>query len=154
MVALISPLPYSADFRPYFTIHDPAFTALAAGEVPSNANGHPRLLGITNLYFLKVPATCPVHRRLARFCCLTLLPQALPAAQQRLHPLGAAGHPRPSCAVLTALAHQRCPAYSPICTRRLLAMAPCIKGIDPTRFHPRLAPEPRLQDCQRPRCLC
>ena len=63
MVALISPLPYSADFRPYFTIHDPAFAALAAGELPSAANGHPRLLGITNLYFLKVSLALSCHPR-------------------------------------------------------------------------------------------
>ncbi len=53
LVALITPLPYSADFRPYFTIHDPAFARLASGALPSAANGLPRLLGITNLYFLK-----------------------------------------------------------------------------------------------------
>ena len=109
MVALISPLPYSADFRPYFTIHDPAFAALAAGEVPSNANGHPRLLGITNLYFLKVPPKSPVHEtiwqscardHLAQFCYLSSLPQALPAVWQSLDHLCTAGHPRPPCAAL------------------------------------------------------
>ncbi len=54
LIALITPLPYSADFRPYFTIHDPAFAHLAAQELPSNTNGLPRVLGVTNLYFLKV----------------------------------------------------------------------------------------------------
>ena len=72
MVALISPLPYSADFRPYFTIHDPAFAALAAGEIPSNTNGHPRLLGITNLYFLKVtsqPRSVLEEQEPLQTCC-------------------------------------------------------------------------------------
>ena len=55
LVALITPLPYSADFRPYFTIHDPAFAHLASQQLPTNANSLPRLLGVTNLFFLKVP---------------------------------------------------------------------------------------------------
>lgn len=59
LVALVTPLPYSADFRPYFTIHDPAFARLAGGALPSASNGLPRLLGITNLYFLK--ARAPTH---------------------------------------------------------------------------------------------
>ena len=54
LIALITPLPYSADFRPYFTIHDAAFAGLASGQLPDAANGLPRLLGVTNLYFLKV----------------------------------------------------------------------------------------------------
>ncbi len=56
LVALVTPLPYAADFRPYFTIHDPAFAALAGGQLPAGASRLPRLLGITNLYILKVPA--------------------------------------------------------------------------------------------------
>jgi len=54
LIALITPLPFSADFRPYFTIHDPSFATLAAQQLPSNSNSLPRLLGVTNLYFLKV----------------------------------------------------------------------------------------------------
>lgn len=54
LVAIISPLPYSADFRPYFTIHDSAFQQLSGGRPDANSNGLPQLLGITNLYFLKV----------------------------------------------------------------------------------------------------
>lgn len=54
LIALITPLPYSADFRPYFTIHDASFAALATHQLPSNSNSLPRLLGVTNLYFLKV----------------------------------------------------------------------------------------------------
>ena len=54
LIALITPLPYSADFRPYFTIHDPAFAQLASQQLPTNANSLPRLLGVTNLFFLKV----------------------------------------------------------------------------------------------------
>lgn len=56
LLALITPLPYSADFRPYFTIHDPSFAHMAAGTMPAADNGLPRLLGVTNLYFLKVVA--------------------------------------------------------------------------------------------------
>lgn len=62
LVALVTPLPYAADFRPYFTIHDPAFAALAGGQLPAGASRLPRLLGITNLYILKVLAMrgdCP-----------------------------------------------------------------------------------------------
>jgi hypothetical protein len=33
-VSLSHPLPYAADFRPYYTIHDPSFRRIAAGEVP------------------------------------------------------------------------------------------------------------------------
>lgn len=53
LISLITPLPYAADFRPYFTIHDSVFAQLSQ-ELPSNANSLPRLLGVTNLYFLKV----------------------------------------------------------------------------------------------------
>ena len=55
LIALISPLPYSPDFRPYFTIHDPAYQAMTAPAqaIPSQSN-LPRLLGVTNKYFLKV----------------------------------------------------------------------------------------------------
>ncbi|KAK9831905.1 hypothetical protein WJX81_007718 [Elliptochloris bilobata] len=57
LVALVTPLPFAADFRPYFTIHDPAFARMAGGQLPSGANRLPCLLGITNLYILKaVPA--------------------------------------------------------------------------------------------------
>jgi len=31
ITSLISPLPYSGDFRPYFTIHDPQFSGMVAG---------------------------------------------------------------------------------------------------------------------------
>lgn len=53
LVSLMAPLPYSADFRPYFTIHDVAFAPMSAGELPSHTNGLPRLIGVTNLYFVK-----------------------------------------------------------------------------------------------------
>lgn len=65
LVALITPLPYSADFRPYFTIHDAAFAELASGQLPNAANGLPRLLGVTNLYFLKV---CLIRHLLPKLC--------------------------------------------------------------------------------------
>lgn len=54
LLSLLAPFPYSLDWRPYFTIHDPCFARLAAGEPPTAANGLPMLLGVTNLYFLKV----------------------------------------------------------------------------------------------------
>lgn len=54
LIAMIAPLPYSADFRPYFTIHDAAFHELSRGVLPDKSTGLPRLLGVTNLYFLKV----------------------------------------------------------------------------------------------------
>ena len=54
LISIITPLPYTADFRPYFTIHDSIFAQLSSQELPSNANSLPRLLGVTNLYFLKV----------------------------------------------------------------------------------------------------
>lgn len=56
LLAMIAPLPYSADFRPYFVIHDPVFNSLQGVELPSNFNSFPRLLGITNPYFLKAGA--------------------------------------------------------------------------------------------------
>ncbi len=58
LISLITPLPYAADFRPYFTIHDSVFLQLSAQELPSNSNSLPRLLGVTNLYFLKVGCRC------------------------------------------------------------------------------------------------
>jgi hypothetical protein len=62
LISMISPLPYSADFRPYFTIHDEDFGALAGGQLPDNSNALPRLLGVTNLYFLKVGIPyCDIH---------------------------------------------------------------------------------------------
>lgn len=57
LVALVTPLPFAADFRPYFTIHDPAFARMAAGQLPLGSNRLPRLLGITNLYILKARLT-------------------------------------------------------------------------------------------------
>lgn len=53
LIALISPLPYSADFRPYFTIHDPDFQAMTSPEPAPSSTNLPRLLGVTNRYFLK-----------------------------------------------------------------------------------------------------
>ena len=72
LIALISPLPYSADFRPYFTIHDPDYQAMTLpDQAPSNSK-LPRLLGVTNRYFLKVcsPACLPLGKcfiKLSRF---------------------------------------------------------------------------------------
>jgi hypothetical protein len=36
LASLIAPLPYSADYRPYFTIHDPAFGSFSSGSMPEN----------------------------------------------------------------------------------------------------------------------
>ncbi len=57
LVTLVTPLPFAADFRPYFTIHYPAFARVAAGQLPLGSNRLPRLLGITNLYILKARRT-------------------------------------------------------------------------------------------------
>eukprot|EP00891_Asterochloris_glomerata_P002409 jgi/Astpho2/2409/Aster-x1074 len=45
LISLITPVPYAADFRPYFTIHDPAFQAMADAQVPTKGSKLPRLLG-------------------------------------------------------------------------------------------------------------
>ncbi|GAQ91911.1 hypothetical protein KFL_008800030 [Klebsormidium nitens] len=55
LVNLIAPLPYSVDFRPYFTIHDPDFPALTQPGAAPKAH----LLGVTNLFFLKALRTLP-----------------------------------------------------------------------------------------------
>lgn len=68
LLSLISPMPYSADFRPFFTIHDTDFGALASGQLPDSSNALPRLLGVTNLYFLKANLSLPKSLSL-RFRC-------------------------------------------------------------------------------------
>ncbi|XP_039114403.1 protein DENND6A [Dioscorea cayenensis subsp. rotundata] len=57
LVSLVSPLLYSVDFRPYFTIHDPDFARLNA--LPEGAEFPPMLLGVTNLFFLKALKNIP-----------------------------------------------------------------------------------------------
>lgn len=68
LISLITPVPYSADFRPYYTIHDATFHELLmahdrAQKSPDGGLGldpHlPRLVGLTNLYFLKALPTWP-----------------------------------------------------------------------------------------------
>lgn len=70
LISLISPVPYSEDFRPYYTIHDSTFHELImAHEVFQKAGGRPgelqlephlpKLIGLTNLYFLKALPTWP-----------------------------------------------------------------------------------------------
>ena len=83
LTSLITPLPYSADFRPYFTIHDPDFAAMAnqqqgqqqqqqrQAQACSSDDAMPRLLGITNLYFIKARPACPYM-----FCLA--LPSSMP----------------------------------------------------------------------------
>ena len=40
-------------------IHDEVFPRLASGQLPENSNALPRLLGVTNLYFLKALPSWP-----------------------------------------------------------------------------------------------
>ena len=40
-------------------IHDEDFPRLASGQLPDNSNALPRLLGVTNLYFLKAVPSWP-----------------------------------------------------------------------------------------------
>ncbi len=55
LLALVAPLPYALDFRPYYCIHDTAFARLAAGVMPGpEARDVPSLIGVTNLYFIRV----------------------------------------------------------------------------------------------------
>ena len=63
LLALVAPLPYGADFRPYLTIHDADAAPLAAAgrdaadggaaaaRGPPRAGGLPRLVGATNPHF-------------------------------------------------------------------------------------------------------
>ncbi len=41
LASLLAPLPYSADYRPYFTIHDPAFGPFASGAMPNTTSTSP-----------------------------------------------------------------------------------------------------------------
>ncbi|KAJ9516128.1 hypothetical protein QJQ45_024559 [Haematococcus lacustris] len=65
LISLTAPLPYARDFRPYYTIHDPGFAALANGGLPGGGGqqgGEPELpclLGVTNLYFVRALAHWP-----------------------------------------------------------------------------------------------
>ncbi|GAX81871.1 hypothetical protein CEUSTIGMA_g9299.t1 [Chlamydomonas eustigma] len=60
-LSLIAPLAYQYDFRPYFTIHDVSFGPLSSGQLPSETEpqGLPRVMGVTNLYFLKALSHWP-----------------------------------------------------------------------------------------------
>lgn len=55
---LIYPLPYNADYRPYFTIHDPEFGGIQDASNCSK-EGNPSLIGVTNTYFLKAYNSWP-----------------------------------------------------------------------------------------------
>ncbi|KAJ0974900.1 hypothetical protein J5N97_016865 [Dioscorea zingiberensis] len=57
LVSLVTPLLYSVDFRPYFTIHDPDFARL--NFLPEGEDFPPVLLGVTNLFFLKALRNIP-----------------------------------------------------------------------------------------------
>lgn len=57
LLSLIAPLPCAVDFRPYFTIHDPSFAALAV--LPPGTPPPPMLLGVTNVFFVKALPTWP-----------------------------------------------------------------------------------------------
>lgn len=62
LISMISPVPYSTDFRPYYTIHDATFHELIMAHDSCQNGGAeelelephlPHLIGLTNLYFLK-----------------------------------------------------------------------------------------------------
>lgn len=57
LVSLVAPLLLSVDFRPYFTIHDPAFANL--NSIQDGGSFPPMILGVTNLFFLKALRTFP-----------------------------------------------------------------------------------------------
>lgn len=57
LVSLIAPLLCSVDFRPYFTIHDPAFAQL--NSLQDGDTFPPVILGVTNLFFLKALRSIP-----------------------------------------------------------------------------------------------
>ncbi|KAK9853379.1 hypothetical protein WJX84_012047 [Apatococcus fuscideae] len=59
LTALITPLPYSCDFRPYFSIHDSEFQAMAESQLPEEENDLPTLIGITNVFFIKALSSWP-----------------------------------------------------------------------------------------------
>ncbi|CAL9092695.1 uncharacterized protein LOC103987229 [Musa acuminata AAA Group] len=57
LVSLVAPLPFSVDFRPYFTIHDPGFARL--NSLGEDEEFPPMVLGVTNLFFLKALRNIP-----------------------------------------------------------------------------------------------
>ncbi|OAY81084.1 Protein DENND6B [Ananas comosus] len=57
LVSLVAPLRCRADFRPYFTIHDPDFPRL--NSLPDGLPFPPMLLGVTNLFFLRALKSIP-----------------------------------------------------------------------------------------------
>jgi hypothetical protein len=83
LASLLAPLPYSADYRPYFTIHDPAFGPFASGAMPNSFNAStlslngdntnktcattttptvvslPSLVGVTNPFIIKTLSSWP-----------------------------------------------------------------------------------------------
>jgi hypothetical protein len=60
LLSLTAPLPPGADFRPFFTVHDPAFAPLAAtGGPPPLGAALPSLLGFTNQLFLRALGAWP-----------------------------------------------------------------------------------------------
>jgi hypothetical protein len=68
-----APIFQVCSYRPYFTIHDTSFGTLSSGIMPSESEpqGLPRVMGVTNLYFLKVRP----------LCCTTSSVQPLPPPQ-------------------------------------------------------------------------
>lgn len=65
LISLVAPFPYGADFRPYYTIHDPSFGAFAAKQLPGGDTGvHgsaplPTVLGITSPHLLSALSHWP-----------------------------------------------------------------------------------------------
>lgn len=91
LIALISPLPYSADFRPYFTIHDPDFHAMTTPDPASTHTNLPHLLGVTNRYFLKVAGAAHMYTSLypAPCFCQTACPTMVLARSKPCPLIGA-----------------------------------------------------------------
>jgi len=55
LTSLIAPLPYAADFRPFFTIHDPDFVALASGQLPKRQRYHEEVLPVVEQQAVQEP---------------------------------------------------------------------------------------------------
>ena len=53
LISLVAPLPYSADFRPYFTVEDAEFHTFMARGSSDVRRDLPRCMGVTNLHFLR-----------------------------------------------------------------------------------------------------
>ncbi|KXZ45966.1 hypothetical protein GPECTOR_49g550 [Gonium pectorale] len=85
LLALTAPLPYAPDFRPYYCIHDAAFSRMAAGQLPGpETRDVPTLIGVTNLYFVRAlphwPNVLSVGKREGAPAAMQPAPGSLAAA--------------------------------------------------------------------------